>query len=355
MNIVILGAGVAGIAAAIALTERGHAVRVFERRPLATTLGAGVTLWPNATFVLEELGMLSAITAAGGRPRLMARFDDRGAPLGTIDIGAIDAQMGSPTISILRRELQRILLARAAALAIPVSYGRPGREVGDTGRVAWVTFDDGERVEGDLVVGADGRMASAARRYVAGTHGPVFQGFVNWVGTAETAAPIVERAHEIQDYWGVGLRFGIVPIDARRVYWAGGEAAARDEARATTPLREQVRERFAGWPEIITTIVEASAPESIRRIAVYDLEPLARWHRGRVLVVGDAAHASLPDPGSRCVSGPRGCLAARPAPAGNAVGGRARGIAARPHREARGQDATDHAGGTSPRTQLVRP
>jgi 2-polyprenyl-6-methoxyphenol hydroxylase-like FAD-dependent oxidoreductase len=227
----------------------------------------------------------------------MARFDAHGAPLGALSISAIDAQMGYPTISILRRELQRILLARAAMLAIPLSYGCLGREVGDAGRVAWATFDGGERVEADLVIGADGRMASSARRYVAPTHEAVFQGFVNWVGTAEASAPIVERMNEIRDYWGVGRRFGIVPIDASRVYWAAGEAAASDDAGDPMPLREQVHTKFAGWPELITTVVEASAPTSVRRIAVYDLEPLSRWHRGRVVLIGDAAHASLPTSG----------------------------------------------------------
>ncbi|CAN5821579.1 hypothetical protein BH11MYX3_BH11MYX3_29390 [soil metagenome] len=133
MQIAILGAGVAGVSAAIALTVRGHAVQIYERRQATSTLGAGVTLWPNATFVLAELGILDRVRAVSGRPWSMQRFDAAGAPLGAIDIRAIDEHMGHPTLSILRNDLQRVLLDRLGELGVVVSYGRVASEVGERG------------------------------------------------------------------------------------------------------------------------------------------------------------------------------------------------------------------------------
>lgn len=296
MKIIILGAGVAGAAAAIALAERGHAVQVYERRLAAGVLGAGVTLWPNATFVLEQLGVLPAIAAVAGQPTRMARFDPSDAPLGTIDIAAISAAMGRSTYSVLRRDLQQVLIARALAMGVAISYGRAGRAVGSDGDHAWVELEDGQRVTAELVIGADGRMSSVARSYVAPGATATYQAFVNWVGIADAIHPIVDDPGTIRDYWGVGLRFGIVPISSHLVYWAGGQRVAHDEL-VPGDLHEELRETFAGWPVVIASVLAASAPSSIRKLAVYDLEPMEVWHRSRVLVIGDAAHAPLPTSG----------------------------------------------------------
>lgn len=299
MQIAILGAGVAGVSAAIALTVRGHAVQVYERRHASATLGAGVTLWPNATFVLDELGILDRVHAVSGRPQSMQRFDAAGAPLGVIDIRAIDRQMGHPTLSIFRRDLQRVLLDRLGELGVVVSYGRGANEVGERGVHAWTRLEDGEEITADAVVGAEGRMSSAARRYVNPGATAIYQGFLNWVGIAESSDPLVEDPHAIIDLWGTGLRFGVVPLGARRAYWAGAKAMPLDAIRAPEDLRAELQAQFADWPAVVQRIIDASPGPSLRTIAVHDLEPMPRWHRGRVVVIGDAAHASLPTSGQR--------------------------------------------------------
>ncbi|MEO7731307.1 MAG: FAD-dependent monooxygenase [Kofleriaceae bacterium] len=297
MQISILGGGVAGLSAAIALTERGHTVHVHERRQRPSTLGAGVTLWPNATFVLAELGILDRLHAVSGSPRSMQRFDAAGAPIGVIDIRAIDEQMGHPTLSVLRHDLQRVLLDRLGELGVTVSYGRVAREVGERDARAWTRFETGEEIAADLVVGAEGRMSSAARRYVHPGATAIYQGFVNWVGIAESTEQLVEDPHAIIDYWGTGVRFGIVPLGARRAYWAAGKAMPPDAPSSADALRGELFARFAQWPAVIGRIIEASPRESLRTIAVHDLDPMPHWHRGRVVVIGDAAHASLPTSG----------------------------------------------------------
>ena len=140
--------------------------------------GAGVTLWPNAGFVLAELGILDEVLELGGTPAAMYRYDAEGQSLGGLDIGPLDRLMGYPTCAILRTDLQAVLLRRAREAGVPVAFGREATAIAnDPDGRAVVHFADGGR-RADLVIGADGRMSSVARAHVAGGNAPVYQGFV---------------------------------------------------------------------------------------------------------------------------------------------------------------------------------
>jgi 2-polyprenyl-6-methoxyphenol hydroxylase-like FAD-dependent oxidoreductase len=281
---------VAGVASAIAFTLQGHDVTVYERRDADTNIGAGIVVWPNAAFVLEQFGILDAIAAVSGRPRAMRRLSRDGDDLGALDIGLIDARMGYPSLSILRSDFQRILTARLQALGVPVQYGRNVARI-EPGAV--VHFDDGTTLTADLVVGADGRMASCARRYVTGDATPVYQGFVNWIGVCDGEFDV----DTISDYWGTGERFGIVPVSRTRAYWAGGAAQAIIGARDPGAYRDELHSIFAHWPEPVRRIIAAAPAARINKIHVHDHDPVPTWHRDNLVMIGDAAHAALPTSG----------------------------------------------------------
>lgn len=147
MNIAILGAGVAGMSTALALAGRGREIRLYERRPAESTMGAGVVLWPNAGFVLTQLGLLPDIVEAGGRLHAMRRIDRHGTLLKATEIGALDRRMGFPTVSILRRDLQAVLTRHLAARGIEVHFGHGATAIdtGADGR-AVVRFDSGTTI-----------------------------------------------------------------------------------------------------------------------------------------------------------------------------------------------------------------
>ena len=290
MNIVILGGGVAGVASAIALKLKGHDVTVYERRDADANIGAGIVVWPNAAFVLDRLGVLDDMAAVAGRPRTMQRLSRTGDDLGALDIGLIDARMGYPSLSILRSDFQRILLARLQSLGVDVRYGRNVARI-DAGSV--VHFDDGTTLTADLVVGADGRMASCARRYVTGDATPVYQGFINWIGVCEGDFD----ADTISDYWGTGERFGIVPVGRNKAYWAGGAAQASIGARNPDDYRDELQRIFADWPEPVRRIIAGAPAARINKIYVHDHDPVPTWHRDNLVMIGDAAHAALPTSG----------------------------------------------------------
>ncbi|MGS0892274.1 FAD-dependent monooxygenase [Burkholderia stagnalis] len=321
MEIEILGGGIAGLSAALALRKQGYRPRVHERRTEPATMGAGVTLWPNASFVLEELGLLRDIEAVGGRPAMAHRYDEAGNTLGGVDIASLDRTMGYPTHTVLRRDLQAVLLEHAARAGIPVEFGHRAVaiDLDDRGQ-AVAHFENGTSIRPDLLIGADGRMDSVARKFVAGSNTPIYQGFVNWIGVAQGQNALVNDV-AIQDFWGAGKRFGCVAIRTDLVYWAAAQARPLPEATSTSEIRKDVENLFARWPEPVARIIRATPANAIRLIAVHDLEPLPTWSRANVLLIGDAAHAPLPTSGqgacqaledawhlARCLDGATGSM-----------------------------------------------
>ncbi len=297
MKIGILGGGIAGLSVALALHRHGYNPRVYERHAAPATMGAGVTLWPNASFVLQELGLLQDIEVVAGRPLTMRRQDAAGNALGGLDIGSLDQTMGYPTYTVLRRHLQKVLLDHAARAGISVEFGRKavGIEL-DAHDRAVAHFENGASIRPDLLIGADGRMRSVAREFVVGDNSPIYQGFVNWIGVAQGPHALVDEI-SIQDFWGAGERFGCVAIRHDLVYWAAAQARPLNQATPGAKMRDELKSLFADWPAPVSRIIGATPENAIRLIAVHDLEPLHRWSRANVLLVGDAAHAPLPTSG----------------------------------------------------------
>ncbi|MDH5217924.1 MAG: FAD-dependent monooxygenase, partial [Gammaproteobacteria bacterium] len=297
MKISILGAGVGGLSTAIALKLKGCDVEIFERHSVLSDIGAGIVCWPNASFVLHELGMLDDIERVSGRPTRMQRVSESGESLGFVDILKLNEHMGYPSFSILRRDLMKILSRRASELGIEVLYNHRVVAIdSNTDSLAQISFDNGTRIQSEVVIGADGRMDSVARQFVLGNNTPVYQGFINWIGVFESEQAVFEDI-AVSDYWGIGERFGIVPISANKAYWAGGVAAKKIGDRNPKQYKAELITAFKGWPDPIAMIIEETPLTRINKIYVHDHNPMDAWHRANVLLVGDAAHAPLPTSG----------------------------------------------------------
>lgn len=297
MEIAIFGAGVAGLGAAIALRQRGFDVSVYERSESPSQMGAGVVLWPNAAWVLAQLGVLDPLASRAGQPLRMQRISNSGEDLGAIDIAEINHRLGYPSLAILRRDLQQVLTARLESLGVSVRYGHTVEAVAtDPGGKAGARFRNGSRVEADVLIGADGRMASVARQFVHGDNTPQYQGFINWIGVCEPDRDLFDPT-AIHDYWGIGARFGIVPISAQCAYWAGGIASTGIGPRDPQRYLSELRAVFSSWPDSVRAVLDHATPGSIHKIYVHDHDPVTIWHRGNLIMIGDAAHAPLPTSG----------------------------------------------------------
>jgi 2-polyprenyl-6-methoxyphenol hydroxylase-like FAD-dependent oxidoreductase len=297
MNIVILGAGVAGISSAIALKQKGFDVTVYERHESETNIGAGIVLWSNATYILDKLGVLNEIKTVSGYPSSMHRLSSEGDNLGSIDIESINEIIGYPSLSILRNDFQNILILKLKELGVLVKYGHTESKLETTkNNKVRVHFSNDANITADVVIGADGRMASLARKYVNGENKPIYQGFINWVGVFESDTKVFKEI-AVNDYWGIGERFGIVPISPYKAYWAAGVASKNINERNPEKYKEELKPIFSSWSNVIEKMITETPVEKINKIYVHDHNPMRTWHKNNLIVIGDAAHAPLPTSG----------------------------------------------------------
>lgn len=298
MKVTILGAGVAGLSCGIALRQRGIEVDIFERAASPTTIGAGVVLWPNATLVLEQLGLLQRFKARSGAPTHMRRISSSGANLGCLDIGLIDKQIGSPSLSISRRSLIDVLFHAFTQAGGHVHFAHQVVEIQPMTDTAGtrIRFHSGLVLVPEIIIGAEGRMNSPSRRYVLGENKPVFQKFINWVGMLERDQCDIDDK-VIFDFWGVGARFGIVPLSSQSAYWAAGITAEAIGANKPEQYRDEILATFKHWPEPVLSMIQGTPSHKTNKIYVHDHDPIQTWHKDNVILVGDAAHAPLPTSG----------------------------------------------------------
>lgn len=290
---IVVGGGIGGLSAAIALRRAGIQADVYERAPELREVGAGISLWPNATRQLRRWGLLDEVVRrgfpfSGGEMR-----NARGDLLTAMAFPPADA----PGVLIHRADLHAVL-----ADALPPWAVRTGAEFERLRQAAaGVEADFGEAgtVEGAFLVGADG-LWSAVRRQVLADGDPLYRGYPVWRGVAPAGA--VEWP-TITETLGRGLRFGIVPIGGGRVAWW---ATANEPERTDDPAdgrKGKLLRLFGDWHRPIPQLIGATPEDEILKNGTFDRPPVRRWGRGRVTLLGDAAHPTTPNLGQG------GCMA----------------------------------------------
>jgi 2-polyprenyl-6-methoxyphenol hydroxylase-like FAD-dependent oxidoreductase len=288
-QVVIVGAGVGGLCAAIALRRFGLGVVVLERAAELREVGAGVLLWPNAMRVLRRLEVGAAVEEAGAVATQAGLRSSRGNPLGADRVEELATRFGAPLVVVHRGLLQAILLA-----ALDQGVLRLGAEcVGIAQDAAGVTvrLADGSTEHGDLVVGADG-LHSQVRAVLVGDGPPHYSGYTAWRGIVPLDLSLAGRLHPGES-WGRGCLFGVARLGGNQAYWWA--SARTGEGAGGSPAQEKaaVEHRFGVWHDPIPELIDATLEQAIVRSGLYDRPPLPRWSAGRVGLLGDAAHPML--------------------------------------------------------------
>ena len=295
LRIGIIGAGIGGLTAAVALRQTGFAVDVYEQAPALTEVGGGINMGPNAVRVLQRLGLGPALDRDGVRPLSthQRRWQD-GRTLQRAELNPRCEQLyGAPHLTIHRRDL-----LAAIASGFPPEHVHLGhRLVGftDQGNSVEAWFDNGARCSVDALVGADG-IHSTVRARLFGDHPPAFAGCVAYRGLvpAERIADLgLEPGN--QSWLGPGGHFVHYFVSHGRllnfVGWTEHDTWNREDwtDRATI---DRALVAFAGWHPQIGRIIAAA--ETCFIWALFDRDPLPRWSIGRVTLLGDACHPMYP-------------------------------------------------------------
>ena len=293
-DVLVVGAGIGGLAAATALRQVGWRVAILEQARSPRELGFALLLAPNAMRALRRLGVADEVRAGGA---VMEAGDVRrsdGRLLRRLRLaGALRERLGEDTVCALRPVVHGALLRAAGEDALHLGCRVIDVEI-EAGHVA-VRTEDNRVFRARVLVGADGAQ-SRVRELALGPPPLRYAGFTAWRGVARESARQLGDVTARQ-YLGAGLEAGVARASPDAVYWYLAIPAAAGGGRGQAHARGEAEAHLNGFDPFFRAVVEATAADDVRRDDVYDLDPLQAWGQGAVTLLGDAAHPMTPSAG----------------------------------------------------------
>lgn len=301
MKAIVVGAGIGGLSAGIGLQRAGVEVKVFERMKELREVGSGLTLWTNAMRALGKLGVAGPIGARGAIVESLENWAWHGKKLGSsLPLKRLGDKYGVHGTGIHRGELQAGLAAALKPGTLQLGVQCTGFTQDREG--VTVRFRDGREERADFLVGADG-IKSVVRAGLFGEGEMRYSGYTCWRSAAKLEHPAL-RPHVYVQLYGPGANFGIFPIGEGRWSWYGTNVTAAGQSTGKSPdWKREATDRFKKWWEPVRAVIDATDESAFARQDIYDLKPIGQWSKGRVTLLGDAAHATTP------ALGQGGCMA----------------------------------------------
>ncbi|MBI6550295.1 FAD-dependent monooxygenase [Xenorhabdus lircayensis] len=283
----IVGTGIGGLSAAIALKKIGWAVQLFEKSDSLRTTGSGLSVMSNASAAMKKLlGIDLDLERYGAEIQNFEMRHKSGLLLKRLPMQEISNQQGTPSVCISREKLHQALLDQLGD--VNVTFGKRAADYVETTDGIQLNFDDGTVSHGDILVGADGFYSSI--REAIGTTSIIQEaGYICWLSLVKYSHPQITPGYVVH-YWGSGKRIGIIDIGNGWVYWWGTANMLPHEAKSWQGTNKDVAEFYTGWPDIVHDIILATDSTSIIAVDAKDRTFPETWTKGRVTLLGDAAH-----------------------------------------------------------------
>lgn len=290
MNIDIIGAGIGGLTAAIALEQKGIRTRIFEQAERIKPVGAGIILANNAMQVYEKLGLRKTIEENGNVISSMNITQPDLNPLSKIDLTYFEQKHRTKNIAIHRGALQQLLLDRLKSTEINLHHALTSVVENSNGYS--LMFANGKQVQSSVILGADG-LNSVVRQHMFPNNSLRNAHQVCWRGITEYTLPN-QFKHELNEAWGKSERFGFVPIAENTVYWYAVKSFRKSKHELSV---DDLPHYFSDYDPVIQDLISSTKKERVNTAEISDLKPTHTWFRDTLCLIGDSAHATTPNIG----------------------------------------------------------
>lgn len=295
MNIAIVGAGMGGLTAGIALKKFGHQVTIYEQAAEILPVGAAISLWSNGVKCLNYLGLTEQIQTLGGQMESLAYIDGlNNQTMTQFDLIPLYKEVGQRAYPVARADLQQLLMETFGLENIKL--GMKMTEIEDQSEYVGIHFADGSEIRADLLIGADGTH-SITRKFVLGHQVERrYAGYVNWNGLVEIDEKIAP-AQQWTTYVGEGKRVSLMPVAQNRFYFFFDVPIETGLPNQRNQYKAELKKYFKDWCAPVHHLIDCLDEQKTNRVEIHDIEPFMSFYKGRIVLLGDAAHSTTPDIG----------------------------------------------------------
>ncbi|HYI78870.1 MAG TPA: FAD-dependent monooxygenase, partial [Chryseolinea sp.] len=290
----IIGGGIGGLSLAIAMQRKGFHVTVYENTPVIKQLGAGLGLAANAVRAFTEIGISEDVLEAGSVLKKVSIKNQQGKVLAQTDSQKISRKYNVVNnFTIHRADLHDVLLRHLSEGSLQL--GRGCVDFVQNKSAVKLTFQDGSISEADYVIACDG-VHSLFRKKLLPESTPRYAGYTCWRAVIDNV-PAADDLNETSETWGAGSRFGIAPLNNNRLYWFACINAPENDQKKRSYGITELSKHFGEFHSPIPEILQHTKDQQLIWNDIIDIKPLKRFAFERILLMGDAAHATTPNMG----------------------------------------------------------